>query len=70
MKGLSTFFQKKYVDENIDLKNLPFINFNIFVKSPDFIIYKSLAGKNLFSNYIPNKRYFVHSHGSLPLKFD
>jgi hypothetical protein len=70
MKGLNTFFQKKYVDENIDLNKLPFINFNIFVKSPDFIIYKSFAGKNLFANYIPNKRYFVHSHGSLPLKFD
>jgi hypothetical protein len=69
MKGLNPFFQKKYVDENINLKELPFINFSIFFKSPDFIIYKCFAGKNLFSNYIPNKRYFVHSHGSLPLKF-
>jgi hypothetical protein len=70
MKGLNTFFQKKYVNENINLNELPYINYNIFFKSPDFIIYKSFAGKNLFSNYIPNKRYFINSHGSLPLKFD
>jgi hypothetical protein len=70
MKGLNTFFQNKYVDENIDIKKLPCINYNIFFKSPDFIIYKTLAGKNLFSNYIPNKRYFVTSNGSFPLKFD
>jgi hypothetical protein len=24
--------------------------------------------KNLFSNYVPIKRYFVHAAGSLPLK--
>jgi hypothetical protein len=70
MKGLNPFFQNKYVNENINLKELPCINVSTFFKSPDFIIYKCLAGKNLFSNYIPNKRYFVHSHGSLPLKFD
>jgi hypothetical protein len=25
--------------------------------------------KNIFSNYVPNKRYFVSATGSLPLKF-
>jgi hypothetical protein len=39
-------------------------------KSPDFAIYKTYMNKNLFSNYIPIKRYFVYAAGSLPLKIN
>jgi len=68
MKGLNKEFQNKYVKENIDIKKNPYIAYNIFLKSPDFIIFKSYMSKNLFSNFVPIKRYFVSSLGSLPLK--
>ena len=68
MKGLNTSFQNKYVKNKIDHKIAPYINYNIFFKSPDFVIYKSYMSKNLFSNYVPIKRYFISSTGSLPLK--
>ena len=69
MKGLNANFQKEYHQKNIDPKKLPFLNYNHFFKSPDFIIFKTHMSKNLFSNYVPIKRYFVCSTGSLPLKF-
>jgi len=70
MKGLNAQFQTSVLRDNIDVKQKPVVNFNIFYKSSDFLIYKTYMSKNLFSNYIPIKRYFVHSLGSLPLKFD
>ena len=69
MKGLNTHFQKEYHEKNIDPKKAPFLAYNIFFKSPDFLIFKTHMSKNIFSNYVPNKRYFVSSNGSLPLKF-
>jgi len=69
MKGLNKNFQQKYVTENINIKKNPFIAYNIFMKSPDFLIFKSYMSKNLFSNFVPIKRYFVSALGSLPLKF-
>jgi len=69
MKGLNATFQKEYHEKNIDPKKLPFLAYNIFFKSPDFLIFKTHMCKNIFSNYVPNKRYFVSSTGSLPLKF-
>jgi hypothetical protein len=68
MKGLNSMFQKKFVDENIDSYKNPNISYNIMYKSPDFAIYKTYMNKNLFSNYVPIKRYFVYAAGSLPLK--
>jgi hypothetical protein len=68
MKGLNSMFQKKFVDENIDPYKNPNISYNIMYKSPDFAIYKTYMNKNLFSNYVPIKRYFVYAAGSLPLK--
>jgi hypothetical protein len=70
MKGLNTMFQKKFVTENIVPSEKPNISYNIMYKSPDFAIYKTYMNKNLFTNYIPIKRYFVHAAGSLPLKID
>jgi hypothetical protein len=67
MKGLNSMFQKKFVDEKIDAYKNPNISYNIMYKSPDFAIYKTYMNKNLFSNYIPIKRYFVDAAGSLPL---
>ncbi len=69
MKGLNATFQKEYHEKNIDPKKLPFLAYNIFFKAPDFLIFKTHMCKNIFSNYVPNKRYFVSSTGSLPLKF-
>jgi len=68
MKGLNSTFQKEYHEKNIDPKKLPFLAYNIFFKSPDFLIFKTHMSKNIFSNYVPNKRYFVSATGSLPLK--
>jgi len=68
MKGLNRNFQERFVKENINTALFPHINFNIFQKTHDFIIYKSHMSKDLFTNYLPCKRYFVHASGSLPLK--
>ena len=68
MKGLNAHFQKEYHKQNIDPKKLPYLGYNIFFKSPDFIIFKTYMNKNIFDNYVPNKRYFVSATGSLPLK--
>lgn len=69
IKGLNSFFQKQYVENNIDKINYPTINYNTFQKSSDFVIYKTYMSKNIFSNYVPTKRYFVCANLSLPLKF-
>ena len=69
MKGLNASFQKEYHESNVDPKKFPFLSYNIFFKSPDFLIFKTHMSKNIFSNYVPNKRYFVSATGSLPLKF-
>lgn len=68
MKGLNAFFQNTYVSNNINRVNNPSIAYNTFLKTSDFIVYKAHMSKNLFSNYIPVKRYFVCAQGSLPLK--
>jgi hypothetical protein len=68
MKGLKTSFQQSYHEEKINIKENPFISYNIFFKSPDFVLFKAHMSKNLFSNFIPIKRYFVSATGSLPLK--
>jgi hypothetical protein len=68
MKGLNQNFQTQYHEQNINIKENPFIAFNFFFKSPDFLIFKSHMSKNLFSNFVPVKRYFVSCTGSLPLK--
>jgi hypothetical protein len=68
MKGLNKFFQNKYLNESIDIKKTPCISFQTFVKSPDFTILKCVMSKALFNNYVPIKRYFIDSLGSLPLK--
>ncbi len=68
MKGLNNFFQNKYLADNINICEKPCIKYNIFFKSPDFVLFKSYMSKDLFSNYIPIKRYFVCANGSLPLK--
>jgi hypothetical protein len=68
MKGLNTFFQKEFHHANIDPKKTAFLSYNIFFKTADFLIFKTNMSKNIFDNYIPNKRYFVCSTGSLPLK--
>jgi hypothetical protein len=68
MKGLNANFQKEFHTKNIDPKRTPYLAYNIFFKSPDFVIFKTHMNKNIFSNYVPNKRYFISSTGSLPLK--
>jgi len=68
MKGLNSMFQNKFVTEKINPIEKPFISYHIMQKSPDFAIYKTFMNKNLFSNYIPIKRYFVYAAGSLPLR--
>jgi len=67
MKGLNANFQKQYHLQNIDPTKFPCIAFNRFVKSSDFILFKTNMSKNLFTNFIPNKRYFILSNGSIPL---
>ena len=69
MKGLNANFQSEYHKNNVDLKKTPFLAFNIFFKSPDFAIFKTHMSKNLFQNYVPNKRYFICATGSVPLHF-
>jgi hypothetical protein len=68
MKGLNAHFQHEYHTKNIDSNKLSFLDYNIFFKSPDFLIFKTFMSKNIFDNYVPNKRYFVSNTGSLPLK--
>jgi len=68
MKGCNTHFQKVFIEENINIKQTPHISYNIFYKSSDFAIFKTYMNKDLFTNYVPIKRYFVSSSGSLPLK--
>jgi hypothetical protein len=68
MKGLSNYFQTRFVNEKIDTAVTPFIQYNIFQRTPDFLIFKTNCTKNLFVNYLPSKRYFVCASGSLPLK--
>ena len=68
MKGLNQYFQQFYASNAIDIKNTPIIAYNQFAKSSDFSIYKCYMHKDLFSNYIPIKRYFISPTGSLPLK--
>jgi DNA polymerase elongation subunit (family B) len=70
MKGLNSMFQNKFVTENINPIETPNISYQIMQKSSDFAIYKTYMNKNLFSNYIPIKRYFVYAAGSLPLKIN
>jgi len=70
MKGLNTMFQQKFVNEKICPLEKPNISYNIMHKSPDFAIYKTYMNKNLFTNYVPIKRYFVYAAGSLPLKLN
>jgi hypothetical protein len=69
MKGLSSNFQKKFHENNIDRKKYPCLGFNQFFKSPDFLIFKTHLSKNIFTNYAPNKRHFVFATGSFPMKF-
>jgi hypothetical protein len=68
MKGLNTNFQQQYHNENIDKTKTSFLAFNQFFKSSDFIIFKTHMSKNIFKNYVPNKRYFISATGSIPLK--
>ena len=68
MKGLNNMFQNKFVNESVNPKELTCISYNIMEKSSDFAIYKTFMSKDLFTNYIPSKRYFVCASGSLPLK--
>jgi hypothetical protein len=68
MKGLNKHFQTQFHQQNIDPKKLSHIAFNRFFKTPDFIIFKTHMSKNIFTNFIPNKRYFICASGSLPLK--
>jgi len=68
MKGLNYYFQNQCIDNNIDISKYPCISYSTFFKSPDFLIYKVFMSKDIFSNYVPIKRYFVCSNGSLPLK--
>jgi hypothetical protein len=70
MKGLSSFFQTQFHENKVDPKKTPFLSYNIFYKTSDFLIFKTNMSKNLFDNYIPNKRYFVSATGSLPLRIE
>lgn len=68
MKGLNSHMQSTFARESIDIEKQKIIKFHIFTKSPDFQLCKSYMSKNIFGNYLPLKRYFVSSSGSLPLK--
>jgi hypothetical protein len=68
MKGLNNFFQKTFTDLDIDHTNYTNISYNLFHKSNDFSVLKTYMNKNLFSNYVPTKRYFVSAAESLPLQ--
>ncbi len=67
MKGLNSQFQKQFIEKNININETPIIGYNLFQKSNDFLILKTYVSKNLFSSYVPIKRYFVNANGSLPL---
>ena len=41
MKGSNATFQKEYHESNIDPQKFPFLAYNIFFKSPDFLIFKN-----------------------------
>jgi len=69
MKGLNEEFQKQYHQHDQDPRKTPYLSYNNFFRSPDFLVFKTHMSKNLFTNYVPNKRYFVFANGSLPLKF-
>ena len=68
MKGLNTHFQNEYHKRNLNPKEFPCLSYNNFFKSPDFLLFKVNMSKDLFTNYVPNKRYFISATGSLPLK--
>jgi len=68
MKGLNKMFQLNFVKNEIDRKVYSYIKYNNFEKTKDFLIIKTTMNKDLFSNYLPIKRYFVCASGSLPLK--
>lgn len=70
MKGLNSMFQQKFCAENINPVEYPSISYHIMQKSSDFVIYKTYMNKNLFRNYVPNKRYFACASGSLPLQIN
>lgn len=70
MKGLNTSFQNKFVENQIDISKTSCINYHIFFKSPDFTLFKTFMSKDLFSNYLPVKRYFVFHGGSFPLQLN
>ena len=67
MKGLNQYFQHQFVQNHVDPQKNPVINYNIFHKSNDSLIFKTFVSKNLFQTYVPSKRYFVTATGSLPL---
>jgi hypothetical protein len=70
MKGLNQYFQHQFVHNNIDPQKTPVINYNIFQKSNDSLIFKTFVSKNLFQTYVPSKRFFVTASGSIPLKIE
>ena len=70
MKGLNQYFQHQFVQNNIDPQKTPVINYNIFQKSNDSLIFKTFVSKNLFQTYVPSKRFFVTASGSIPLKIE
>jgi len=53
MKGSNATFQKEYHESNIDPKKFPFLAYNIFFKSPDFLIFKN--SYDFFRSTIENK---------------
>ena len=38
---MNATFQKEYHESNIDPKKFPFLAYNLFFKSPDFLIFKA-----------------------------
>jgi hypothetical protein len=70
MKGLNQYFQHQFVQKRIDPQKNSVINYNIFQKSNDGLIFKIFVSKNLFQTYVPCKRYFVTATGSLPLNMN
>ena len=69
MKGLNQHFQQEYHLKNINPKETPYLSYNLFFKSPDFVIFKQHIKKKMFLDFVPNKRYFVSAAASFPLKF-
>lgn len=68
IKGLNHHFQTQIQSKNIDLQNNCCISYNTFQKTADFLILKTHVNKNISTFFVPLKRYFVCSDGSLPLK--